>query len=127
MMAAACCMTMSGTFIMTARMCMQPECRVYLAMTKCDLLEDPTALGPTDATTNAAGSDDSAGRPFGLPAATLQIVFHLPRPPLCIQEPSFSYPLSPPRSSATLHTNMQLVTQQQLSALARQQFNSLKP
>lgn len=46
---------------------MQPECRVYLAITKCDLLEDPPALGPTDVATNAAGSDDSAGRPAGSP------------------------------------------------------------
>ncbi len=48
---------------------MQPECRVYLAMTKCDLLEDPPALGPADAATHAAGSEDSAGRPLGSPAA----------------------------------------------------------
>ncbi|KAK9834963.1 hypothetical protein WJX81_000121 [Elliptochloris bilobata] len=39
----------------------QPECRVYLAMTKCDLLEDPPALGPADALVAAPGSDDSAG------------------------------------------------------------------
>ena len=40
---------------------------MYLAMTKCDLLEDPPALGPADAAANAAGSDDSAGPPAGSP------------------------------------------------------------
>jgi len=47
----------------------QPECRVYLAMTKCDLLEDPPALGLPDAA--ASGSDDSAGAQRGLAAPVL--------------------------------------------------------
>ena len=47
----------------------QPECRVYLAMTKCDLLEDPPALGLPDAA--ASGSDDSAGAQRGLAASVL--------------------------------------------------------